>query len=96
MKKTSKDLYMTPAEFRAWETRHGFTLATTSRALGMSPRQIANYRREGAPRSIAMACFAWDHGWSDLGETWLGVLCILQRRRPRQKMMTGTSAAAHR
>jgi hypothetical protein len=55
---------MTPAEFRAWMARCGYSLETAAGALDMSRRMIAHYSAgtKTIPRVVWLACIALEHG----------------------------------
>lgn len=40
---------MTAAQFRAWMTRHGYSITGLAETLGISPRQVSYYRSGEKP-----------------------------------------------
>lgn len=53
---------MSSAEFRAWMQRHGLTEPAAAQLLGVSKKTIARWKRDGADRIVALACWAIDYG----------------------------------
>lgn len=56
--------------FRDWMDRHKMSIQRTADALGCSTGAVQNWKRNGAPRYILMACMAYSAGLPPLGE-WL-------------------------
>jgi hypothetical protein len=49
---------MTPADFRAFLTRMGWSDRYAARQLGASRNSIVAWKEHGAPRYIGLACLA--------------------------------------
>jgi hypothetical protein len=54
-------LWMTPNEFKAWLAAMKISGADAARLLDVTPNTITRYRRQGAPRSVGLACAALYH-----------------------------------
>lgn len=52
---------MTAEYFNDWLKRTGLSGLEAARCLGIAPNSVVKYRREGAPRHIALACSAVYH-----------------------------------
>lgn len=46
--------------FRDWMDRHKMSIQRTADALGCSTGAVQNWKRNGAPRYILMACMAYE------------------------------------
>ena len=55
---------MTAAEFRAWRERCNLSLTGAGRALGVARSRVAVYQNgdEPIPHTVALACWAVEHG----------------------------------
>lgn len=49
---------ITAAAFEAWVARMGWSGREAARRLGVSKDSVVRYRREGAPRTVGLACAA--------------------------------------
>ncbi|UXU73689.1 MULTISPECIES: hypothetical protein [unclassified Paracoccus (in: a-proteobacteria)] len=52
---------MTADDFNDWLDRTGLSGLQAAEALGIAKNSVVKYRREGAPRHIALACTAIYH-----------------------------------
>ncbi|PIE07539.1 MAG: hypothetical protein CSA74_06950 [Rhodobacterales bacterium] len=53
---------MTADDFNAWMDHMGFSGLEAARQLGIGKNTVPTYRREGAPKHIALACAALAFG----------------------------------
>ena len=52
------DIVMRPEAFRAWMDEHAYSQREAAATLGIARETVKTYRREGAPRTVALACAA--------------------------------------
>ena len=48
--------------FRDWMERHKMSIQRTADALGCSTGAVQNWKKNGAPKYILLACAAWSVG----------------------------------